>query len=44
MADKYKNFKELSGAERIGVDYQIRIHYRSAAVAIIARCFFVFTS
>ena len=36
MADKYNNFQELSSAERMGVDFQIRIHRRLAAVAIIA--------
>ncbi len=36
MADKYNNFQELSCAERVGVDFQIRIHHRLGAVAIIA--------
>lgn len=36
MADKYNNFQELRGAERMGVDFRIRIHRRLATVAIIA--------
>ena len=36
MVDKYNNFQELSSAERMGVDFQIRTQHRLAAVAIIA--------
>ena len=36
MADKYNDFQRLSSVERMGVDFQIRIQHRSAAVAIIA--------
>ncbi len=36
MADKYRNFHELSSGERVGVDFRICIHHRLVRVAIIA--------
>lgn len=36
MADKYRNFHDLSSAERVGIDFRICIHHRPVPVAIIA--------
>ena len=36
MADRYKNFAELSAAEREGVDFRVRCTIRNPPVAIIA--------
>jgi phage replication-related protein YjqB (UPF0714/DUF867 family) len=36
MVDRYKNFQDLASAERLDIDYQIRLCKRASPVAIIA--------
>jgi phage replication-related protein YjqB (UPF0714/DUF867 family) len=36
MGDKYSGFAQLAAHERLGIDYQIRVHDRGSMVAVIA--------